>query len=274
MQRPYFAEYIELLEAGGAGYDVTLAYERYLLAPDEKDLALERYLARLIEHAASRRERAVLCFVRSPMRALWMQRRFGGLHIAQLRNPRDQWGSFRAQGKGGSSYFTAGLSLIGASLRRRHPAALETLPELPRVKLKPAALSSTGAPLSLEAEYGLFILLWLASGLQSLAAAEVALDSDRVALDAAARRRAEERLAEHGLRADLSDAAPPRHAELPLADAELEAIEAGAVRSLAGNARALLGGDVTRAGELTAELAPFSRELLERCLEVGRSAGR
>jgi hypothetical protein len=274
MERPYFAEYLELLEQGGMGYAMELAYERYLLAPQDEDPALERYLARLVAHAAGRKERPVLCFVRSPMRALWMKRRFGGLHIAQLRNPRDQWASFRAQGRGGSSYFTAGMMLIAAELRRQLPAALEGMPALPRVTLTPRTLSVDGDALAPEAEYRLFALLWLASALQSLSAAELVLDSDRLSADAAERRAAESALAARGLRADLSDAAAPRHAELPLDARALRAAEEWAARRLAGASSALALFEPGRVAAALGHLAVPSRELLERCLAAGRTRAR
>lgn len=98
IERPYFAEFEDVLAAGDLGFDPDLPYERYLLRPEETDDPLERYLRLLIGQAAAAQERAVLCFVRSQMRALWMRSRFSGLHVAQLRNPRDQWRSFLGQG--------------------------------------------------------------------------------------------------------------------------------------------------------------------------------
>jgi hypothetical protein len=274
MARPYFAEFIELLEEGGMGYDMTLAYERYLLDPAVDDAALERYLARLIAHAGGRRERPVLCFVRSPLRALWMQRRFGGLHIAQLRNPRDQWGSFRAQGGEKGSYFTAGMMLIAARLRERFPAALQGMPALPGVILRPRSLALDGPPLPPVAEYRLFLLLWLASALQSLSAAAIVLDSDRLSADAQERRAAEAALAAQGLRADLSDAAAPSHAELPLAEPALRTAEEWAVRRLARESRPLALFEPARVAAALARLAPFSRELVERSLAACRTSAR
>jgi len=250
LNRPYFAEYLELLEAGGAGFQRELSYERYFLAPGEDDAALERYLQALIAHAERAGERPVLCFVRSPLRALWMRRRFAALHLAQIRNPRDQWGSFLAQG-GERSYFTAGMRHIARRLQRRVPRLLSHLPAL-----RPGP----------ERRYAAFTLLWLASALQSLSAADFVLDSDLLSVDLAARSRATARLAAEGLRADLSDAAVARHPELPLDAAALRALEALAVRQLAGDARELALFDATRVTSVLEDLSPPSRELLQRAL--------
>ena len=276
LERPYFAEYLELLEAGGSGLDPALSYQRYFLAPDEPDPALERYLARLIGHAAAAGERPVLCFVRSPLRALWMRRRFGGLHLAQIRNPRDQWGSFVAQGGARGSYFSAGMLLIARRLHRRFPRLFSHLGALPgprvrafpeiRVNARSRGMSTAGPAIGREREYAVFALVWLASALQSLGAADLVIDCDRLSQDARARARAEAALAAQGLGVDLSDAAPRRHTELPLAEARLRAIEALTVAKLAGDARGLVVADAARVRGLLEQLAPESRALLEQAL--------
>ena len=277
LEQPYFAEYLELLEAGGAGLDPALSYERYFLAPDEPDPALERYLSRLIGHAASAGQRPVLCFVRSPLRALWMRRRLGGLHLAQIRNPRDQWGSFLAQGGGRGSYFSAGMLLIARRLHRRFPRLFSHLGGLPgprvrafpeiRVNARARSISIAGQPIGREREYAVFTLLWLASALQSLSAAEIVVDCDRLSADGGARARAEAALAAQGLALDLSDVAPRRHAELPLEQPRLRTIEALTVARLAGaEARGLVVADAARVARALEQVAPESRALLEAAL--------
>jgi hypothetical protein len=274
LERPYFAEYLELLEAGGTGLDPALSYERYFLAPEEDDPALERYLRRLIGHAAQRGERAVLCFVRSPLRALWMRRRFGGLHIAQIRNPRDQWGSFIARGGSRGSYFTNGTLLIARRLHRRVPRLFSHLARLPgpRVRAFPeVTVSARGMTMQGESigharEYAVFVLLWLASALQSLSAAEIVIDCDRLSADAPARARVGAQLAAQGLGVELDDVAARRHAGLPLAASALGEIEALAVRQLAGDARALVLAHPKRIAARLEYVSSESHALLEAAL--------
>lgn len=272
LDRPYFAEYLELLESGGAGFTRELSYDRYFLGEEEADPALERYLRALIDHAAAAGRRPVLCFVRSPMRSLWMRRRFPGLHIAQLRNPHDQWCSFR---RGGArSYFTAGMLLVAKQLHARAPGALSHLAglpgprgaEIPRVQSLPEAMRWSGAPIGAAREYAVFMLLWLTSALQSLSAADMVLDCDRISGDTAARSAARARLAEAGLQADLADAAVPHYERTPLAPRALEAVEALCLRQLAGDARPLALFDAARVEATLEHLSPLSRALLARAL--------
>jgi hypothetical protein len=280
IDRPYFAEYKGLLEAGGTGFAAELSYDRYVLDPGEPDPALEHYLRTLIGHAAAGGERPVLCFVRSPLRALWMKRRFGGLHIAQLRNPRDQWGSFIGQG-GERSYFMGATILIASRLQGRFPQVLSHLaelagapgsPVLPKVEVNPkGGLISRGRPIGSTRGYAVFTLLWLAGALQSLSAADIVLDCDRLALDAGERRRVAARLAGEGLEVDLSDVEMRRHGELPLDVPALQAIEQLAVRQIAGDARPLLHFDAARVAAALDQLSSESRGLVESALGALRA---
>ena len=276
LERPYFAEYLELLEArGSAGLDPALSYERYLLKRDEADPALERYLRGLIEHAQRAGERPVLCFVRSPLRSVWMRQRFGGLHIAQIRNPRDQWASFLQQGGArGSSYFIAGMLLIARHLRQRYPRMLSHLARMPgrrpgafpEVTVSTRGMRMTGPGIGRGREYAVFMLLWAASALQSLSAADLVIDADLLSQDPAARARVAAQLAAQGLDADLSDVAARAHSKLPLAEPVLREIEALTVRQLAGDARGLVLAHPKRIAARLGDVSPASRALLEQVL--------
>ena len=95
-----------------------LAYDRYLLQPAQMDGQLRSYLEGLISSASAAKRRAVLCFCRSQMRSAWMKQIFGGVHVAQIRNPADQWASFKVD-----SYFVSNMIVIALSLRRSYPKA-------------------------------------------------------------------------------------------------------------------------------------------------------
>ncbi|MBI2310884.1 MAG: hypothetical protein HYU77_00060 [Betaproteobacteria bacterium] len=272
--RNYYAEYQGVLEAGGTGFAKALSYDRYFLRPGEPDAALERYLGRLIGISAERGNRAVLCFCRSPLRSAWMRQRFGGLHLALLRSPRDQWGSFLEQRGLGRPYFVSGLVAIAAKLGARFPHAFAhlscRLPDRRSRAYSPDELRhfhGVAKTLGDYNLYALFVLVWLASALQSLGVAEIVLDSDRLSGDAAARARAAARLAAEGLPADFSDCAAPRHPDLPLNPEALDSIEAAAARALACNARELVVADEAKIEPLLEELSPASREILRRALD-------
>ncbi len=271
VQGSYFAEYEPLVASGGTGFGRELAYERYLLDPQEPDPELERYLGRLIEAAGGHGQRPVLCFVRSSMRSLWMKRRFEALHVAQLRNPRDLWGSILRVG-GLRSYFAAGVVHIAMKLGPRCPRAFSHLKSVadPRAGAPQAAgrLVDFAAELGERRVYAIFVLVWLACALQSLGAADLVLDGDRLCGDGAARERAAERLAEHGITCDFSDIALPRYRELPLSAAELDGLERLALAQIAGEARGLIVCDAPRVEAALGELAEPSRRLLEPALRA------
>ena len=51
LARDYFAEYADLLRSGGLCYSRELAFDRYLLQPDQPDPQLHAYIATLVESA-------------------------------------------------------------------------------------------------------------------------------------------------------------------------------------------------------------------------------
>ena len=280
LKRGYFAEYEPLLERG-IPFHKSLSYDRYFLGPGESDAQLETYLAALVDSARGRGKRAVLAFTRSALRAAWMKRHFGGLHLALLRDPREQWGSMFEQARlEGGTYFLAGVLAIAARLRARFPRAFAHLQcKLPDHRADAYNPRELGFYMSLAKEtrayelYAVYALVWLASTLQMLSVAQLVLDASRLSADAAARRSAEQRLAAQGLPVDLSDMTTPKHARFALAPEAMESIEFGAARALARNARELVIADETAIAGNLADLAPRSRRLIELCLRA-RRAGR
>ena len=275
MQRPYFAEYEPLVRAGTVGFSKALSYDRFLLYPDEPDEELLGYLSGLAASARERGRRPLFACVRGSLRAAWMRRRFGGVHLALLRNPRDQWGSMLEQQAQGGAYFTAGVIAVAAKLAARFPRAFAHVP----VKLvnyrgpnyNPSELGRYGAfarELDPALGYALFMPVWIASALQLVSVCDTVLDSDRISAEPAARAAAQEALAAHGLPVDFSDWATPRHPELALEPARLEAIEAEAVRALAGEARPLAVFSPARIRARAPELEPLSGRLLLQTLEA------
>jgi hypothetical protein len=277
LKRGYFAEYGPLLK-GGIPFHKSLSYDRYFLGPGERDPQLETYLAALIGSARERGKRPVLAFTRSALRAAWMKRRFGGLHVALLRDPREQWGSMLEQRRQGGAYFLAGVLAIAARLRARVPRAFAHLQcKLPDHRADAYNPQELGFYMELLKAtrayemYAVFALLWLASALQMLSVADFALDASRLSGDAAARRAAGERLAAQGLAADLSDMSTPRHARLPLAPEAMESIEFAAAMALARNARELVIADEAAVARHLEDLAPRSKALTALGLRLRRA---
>ena len=210
----YFAEYLELIAPGRLHYSVDLAYARYLLQPDATDSALRVYLEGLISAAESAERRAVLCFCRSQMRSAWMQRCFGGIHVAQIRNPFDQWTSFQV-----NPYFVHGLITVALGLRAAHPGAFA---HLERFEQQAAIHSNQGPPASApQAAFtinerdalGVFLVIWIASTLQAIGCCDYLLDVDRLATDRDYQNGASQWFRTLGCAVDFSDCATPGASE-------------------------------------------------------------
>src|SRR5262249_20100621 len=112
----YFAEYAELVHSKTLRFAPELSYSRYLLLPEETDEQLRLYLNGLIKAASAKSRTAVLCFCRSQMRSAWMKKVFAGVHIAQIRNPADQWVSFNVE-----TFFPNTMLVIALKLRKLYP---------------------------------------------------------------------------------------------------------------------------------------------------------
>jgi len=281
MERDNYAEYEPLILAGGIPFHKELSYDRYFLLPGEADPALEAYLETLIRSAGAANQRPVMAFCRSSLRAASMRRRFGGLHIAIVRNPRDQWGSMLEQASRGGLYFQAGVLAIASRLRTRFPRAFAHLPcALPDHRgrrYNPDELKHYHAMATRERPsniYAVLVLIWLASALQLLSACDVVIDSDRLSADAQARAGTEARLAREGLPVDFSDYATPRHPRLPLAPDALDSIEAAAIHALSRNARPLAVYHPERINAHLASLAPSNARLVRLALDALRAAPR
>ncbi len=270
LDRHYFYEYLELIEQRRLLFEPSLSYERYFLAPDEADPALERYLANLISSAQENGLRPALCFCRSQMRALWMERRFGGTHLCQIRGPMDQWLSF-----GRHDYFKQRTLLTGFLLNRRYPGCLESLngfQDLYRAW-------QTGQSIQYRDQdcLEIFCVLWIASALQSLAASTIILDIDRLGADPALRAATAEDLRQAGLPHDLDDCRPPAATDRPDLRRAIEAALARAAALISTTSHRPLLPPAEHDAELSgklAQLSPGNRAFLAAALPKGREPAR
>jgi hypothetical protein len=202
LDRHYFYEYIDLIEARNLGFDPRLSYHRYFLNADEQDDLLRNYLERLIAAARAAGKRPALCFCRSQMRALWMRKHFGSLHVSQIRNPWDQWISF-----GRHPYFKNTSLLTAFWLNRNHPECFSHVPGFEQMSIA-WAQGKNFRYRDIDC-FSIFITLWIASTLQALSASDIVVDVDLIGIDREARRQVERNLAGAGLTMDLSDCRPP-----------------------------------------------------------------
>jgi hypothetical protein len=267
-KKHYFAEYARLLRAGKLQYSPDLAYDRYLLKPGQADERLRGYLEGLISSASASNRRAVLCFCRSQMRSAWMKETFGGFHVAQIRNPADQWASFKVD-----SYFISNMIVIALRLRDLHPGAFVHINTFEAFAKQ---LSMRPQPPPIITEYfipqfanhrdclDIFLVLWFASALQTIGWCDFLLDIDQLSTDDAYRSATLRWFDSIGCSVDLSDCCSPSSANLDPAFERAVTVAASAVRS---NASSLV---VTRAEvlrERLASLSPLSRRILSLAFE-------
>lgn len=266
-ERHYFAEYRDLVASGRLGYSQDLAYTRYLLRPAEPDEALRTYLDRLIAAAAAAGCRPVLCFCRSQMRSAWMKQVLGGHHVAQIRNPLDQWGSFQV-----NPYFVRQTLAIALRLRARHPRAfvhLEHFEQQVKTLERQRATGSTGgaAPtISRQDVLGIFLVLWIASALQSIGCGDRVLDVDRLSTDADYQAEMSRWFGSLGCDVDFSDCRTPI-AESPSEDAAgFEGMVVEAAKACRTNASSLVIAGRDAVAQRLRSLSTPSRRILEQAL--------
>lgn len=256
VEKNYFAEYVDLLRSGSLRYAPELAYDRYLLRPDESDEKLRNYLSGLISDANSAERRAILCFCRSQMRTVWMRKTFGGVHIAQIRNPVDQWASFKI-----NPYFSISMIIIALKLRKLHPRAFEHIEpferfaqHLSRRPSLPAELISNQFVLQRDC-LDVFLVLWIASALQAIAHCDFVLDIDLLATDLNTRKASSTWLNSIGCSVDFSDCSLPTSTVLHVHSPVFERTVKDAASALRSSATSLL---ITRPKVLQQKLRSLS----------------
>ena len=255
----YFDEYAELLRSRNLSYTPDLAYDRYLLQPAQKDERLRNYLDGLISSARAASRRPILCFCRSQMRSAWMKQNFGGIHLAQIRNPADQWTSFKVD-----SYFVSQLIIIALRLRDLHPGAFAHIQ--PFESFAQQVSSRSSLPSEIFVQYviepfvsqrdclDIFLIIWIASTLQAIGCCDFLLDIDLLSTELECRNTATRWFDLIGCYVDFSDCSSPICGDTYLGSA-FERIAADAASAIRSRASSLV---VTRSEIVRSRLASLS----------------
>jgi hypothetical protein len=266
--RPYFEEYRPLLAWRGVrGYRSALAYDRFALAPEQEDRALEAYVERLLAEADRRQRAAVLGFCRSSLRVGWLRRRFGAFDIAIDRDPLDIFASYLSRMRDGNFYYFAKWLLIlernrghpllaGLSGRARLRSGLDQWLAKPKAFYREVARETP-----VETLYFITYQLWLICALHSLSHADLVIDVARAEEPGYAPGLSDRIAQGCGLRVDFADfriAAPAIALEI----ADREAIEAAAIAAVPREALEPFL-DRPRLRERLAELSPAKARVLE-----------
>ncbi|MEJ7933124.1 hypothetical protein WG907_02490 [Sphingobium sp. AN558] len=118
LQRPNqqgdFFSALELPMGGVKGFRKAFGTERMFLGPDDDHPPLQNYIDILLEEAKSRGLRPVIKEVRTQGRISWLRKRFGGVHIGLIRDPRSQFRSYRWNARHGNWYFLAQVCQVYA----------------------------------------------------------------------------------------------------------------------------------------------------------------
>jgi len=258
-ERNYYSEYFELPTSSVHLYSPKLAYDRYLLRASDSDPALLAYLSGLMTSALQAGRRPVLCFCRSQMRSAWMKRQFGGIHIAQIRNPISQWSSFLI-----GPYFTRTMIGLGLKLLRAYPGAFAHIHGFDE-RARAFDENPGGAPpltVSAADALRLFLLLWIASSLQAVAQADRVIDVDLLSTDASYRAALSQWFETIGCAVDFSDCATPG-AEAPQWGADLRLLIDEAVHAIRTHAACLVSEDPDAIRSRLPQLSPSNRAILQ-----------
>ena len=216
----YWREYIALLRRTGGVrlFNPSMSYEWFVpiggVTGDLK-LAEVRYLAFLIRHAQRRHQLPVLGFARSLGRVQAIKKHFPGNHIVVIRNLWSQWASYIHQQQNGNQYFVKSIfRMIGYNddlfleyLRKfyigRFSGAIdETTSEMEWQQRTDQIVAS----LSESDLFSLFVATHVYFYLHARSAADVLIDSTRLAADKDYREASARELREiTGLQISLTD---------------------------------------------------------------------
>ena len=188
------------------------------------------------------------------MRASWVKRNFEGLHIAQVRNPWDQWASFGRHG-----YFKKSLLITAYCIERSHPGCFSHIEGFDR--LVSAWKSGEQAGISEKACFAAYSILWIASTVQAVATSDIILDTDLVSASRSHREKISSQLADQSLPSDLSDCKQPDvHKASPLTQEHYRIFADAAAALRDGPASKLLPPDRQAATSKLGNLTTTSAE--------------
>lgn len=202
----YFHEFLSLREAIRRNFTLDLPYDLFFLDPSTEEPRLHSYITSLI---ADRDRQTVLQFCRSTGRIAWLSRHFDAIHLYLLRNPWDQWWSYRVE-----PYFDTTTCLILTAPSA--PPLIRAISAEAAIKAATGSLTERMAhynatPLPMAQSYLCFYSLWLYSLLQALPVVDNIIAMDLLSESSAYRERTLKRLAVLGApHLDFTDCTLPR----------------------------------------------------------------
>ncbi len=92
LDKPYFDEFLKIGVDLNLVFKKRFSYDCFFLEKNQDDPELKHYIQLLLDHAS---KRPLLQFCRSTGRIPWLKSNFKAIHIFLLRNPWDQWFSYK-----------------------------------------------------------------------------------------------------------------------------------------------------------------------------------
>lgn len=227
LAQPYFREFEPLINGRGVvGFQKDMAYDRFVLARDDRHDALRSYIAELVDYAHAHGKVPVLGFNRTVMRLPWIAENFDALNVYIDRDPREIWWSYeRHRQKGNNTFFTAWLRVID---HNREESPFASLAHYLGMKARFLRLDDKAyykkilQTLTPEQTYHMVYAVWRASETQARQHAGFIFDMRRA--DDAAHQ--SEVAAACGVPVDFSDAA-----RVPLSPEAQSAVDYAAIES-------------------------------------------
>lgn len=233
LDRGYFDEYPLRPTGGVEHYQRAFALRQWFLVEDDDNRALERYFQHLRAHAASRRKRPVFQLCRSSGRIGWFVRHLPGVHAYILRDPRNQWTSYKRM----NSIWSANLGAFIATVQPcQYSAALmqivnrqandRVLRAADRVRYYTRCMTLLGA----EKQYFCFYYLWLFGLLNAMKHCQFILDMDLMSASPEFQTVAAAFFADRGAEVDFTDCCIGTYRDYPLSEQRMSAVEASVHR--------------------------------------------
>ena len=188
---------------------------------------------------------------------------FTGTHIAQIRNPFDQWVSFQV-----NPYFIRRMLSLALSLRKLHPDAFAHIQDFEH---QARALSnSTGPernapglkPLSKRDVFRVYMLIWIASSLQSISSSDFVLDVDLLSNDLEYQKLSARKFRSLGCEIHFSDCLVPQAESTGIRSPEIREAVDDAIKAITSNAKSIAIFNAEAVSLRLPALGPASREIV------------
>jgi hypothetical protein len=205
-----------------------------------------------------------------------MKQTCGGIHVAQIRNPVDQWASFKSYQLKIRPNFAADMITIALKLRDLHPRAFVHIEPFERFAQDLSKRPSL--PADVIARYFLsqfvrqrdcfdvFLVIWIASALQAIAYCDFLLDIDLLSTDLGYRDITSRWFDSISCPVDFSDCSSPTSSELHLRPPSFERAAEDAVNAIRSGASSLVVTDSKVVEKWLPSLSPLSRWTLSLAL--------